>query len=69
MVDRVEPPPQGRRDRLGRVQAIGPAHRLAESQVQVLLVLGNLLHVGAFVLGRLVSEQVPNPDAVAGRCD
>ncbi len=67
VIDDRQAAPQRRADRRWRVQAVRGAERSAEAEVQVLLRLGDLLHVRAFILRGFVTVQVPDPDPVAGR--
>ncbi len=64
----VQAAAQGGGQRPRRVQTICLAHRRVQLEEEVLLLTRDLLHVGAFVFGRLVAQQVPHPQAVSG-CD
>ena len=59
VVDRVHPAAQRRRQCPRGVQRVGPPHRRAEPEEEILLVPGDLLHVRTLILGRLVTKQVP----------
>ena len=64
MIHGIQPAPQGRRQRLRGMQAVGGAHRREKLEEAPLRMTRNLLHVRAFVLGRLVSQQIPHTDPV-----
>ncbi len=66
MVHLVASAPQRFNHRAGRMQLVRAAHGAEEFLEQALVRPGDLLHVGAFVLGRLIAHQQPHAQPVTG---